>query len=115
MNKTKLVFESKKNSVDILLNDDYISIASIDIMHEDDEIEDCNRNMCHFSHESILKSIPTFYNRPIVYRLNKPISQFATDVTSHTKNDEQAKEMQINIENHRIRSEKLRFPFFFSA
>ena len=95
MNNTKLVFESKKNSVDILLNDDYISIASIDIMHEDDEIEDCNRNMCHFSHESILKSIPTFYNRPIVYRLNKTISQFATDVTSHAKNEEQAKEMQV--------------------
>ena len=93
-NKT-LIFESKKNSVDVLLNDDFMSIASIDIMHEDEELEDCNRNMVHFSHESIVKSIPTFYNRPIVYRLNKANENFAIDVTSHAKNEKDWNEMQI--------------------
>ena len=90
-----LTFESKKNSVDILLNDEYMSIASIDIMHEDEEIEDCNRNMCHFSHDSILKSIPTFYNRPIVYRLNSASDNFAMDVTSHAKNEQDWNKMQV--------------------
>ena len=92
---SKLTFESKKNSVDILFNDEYMSIASIDIMHEDDEIEDCNRNMCHFSHDSILKSMDTFYNRPIVYRLNKLGDKLPVDVASHAKNEEDWNNMQV--------------------
>ena len=93
--KNKITFESKKNSVDILLNDEYMSIASIDIMHEDDDIEDCNRNMCHFSHESILKSLSSFYNRPIVYRLDNNVPEFAMDITSHAKNEKDWNAMQV--------------------
>ena len=84
-----LVFESKANSVSLLYDDNNMAIASLDLLHEDDTLEDCNRNGCNFSHEAILKSLKTFYNKPIIYRLNSEVEEAATDVTTHARNDKQ--------------------------
>lgn len=96
-NKT-LVFESKSNSISLLYDDNNMAIASLDLLHEDDTLEDCNRNGCNFSHEAILKSLKTFYNKPIIYRLNSEVEEAATDVTSHARNSKQ--KLQTRIAGH---------------
>lgn len=93
-----LVFESKANSISLLYDDSNMAIASLDLLHEDETLEDCNRNGCNFSHEAILKSLKTFYNKPIIYRLNSEVEEAATDVTSHAKNDKQ--KLQTRIAGH---------------
>lgn len=87
----EFLFSNKKTSIDLLYDDDDISIVTLDLMHQDDTEEDHNLNMCNISHECIEKSLDSCRNKPIIFRLNKS----RTDVTEHANNKKQLQETQI--------------------
>lgn len=91
----KLEFSLDKNSIDLLYDDDRFCVVSIDLMHQDDTLEDCNRNMCNISHEAILKSIPTIYNTTISCIYNSEHKDFVTDVVEHYANERELFETHI--------------------
>lgn len=86
-------FNSKKskNSIDLLYDDDDISIVSLDLLHQDDGELDCNRNRCHISHEAIMQSLYSFRNKPIICRL----SLDGTRVTEHARNEYESNNMRV--------------------
>lgn len=90
MNK-EFTFKSKKTSIDLLYDDVDIAIATMDLMHQDDTEDDHNLNMCNISHECIEKSLETFRNKPIIFRLTKD----RKDVTEHANSKKELQETQI--------------------
>src|SRR5574344_703835 len=90
-----LEFSAKQNSIDLLYDDDRVSIVSIDLMHEDETTEDCNNNMCNISHECIVASLPSIFNTTISCRYNSISKDFVDDVTEHYSNDKELFETHI--------------------
>ncbi len=75
----------------ILEQDNDCMLVDLDLLHLGK-----NRNMCDISKECVEKSLPTFFNKPIVYRLNsKYYPQSSTDVEEHARNTEEEKLMYI--------------------
>ena len=75
----------------ILEQDDDCLLVQLDLLHLGE-----NRNMCDISEEAVSISLPTFYNKPIIYRLNNTwIPEYSSDVDEHARNEEQ--EMQVCI------------------
>lgn len=73
--------EFSTNYMNILHSDDDVMIVKMRLMHTGE-----NRNQCDISRESVLSSIHTFYNKPIIYDLNnKNLPKFSTDVDDHNK------------------------------
>ena len=93
MNK-KLYFSDQKNSVDLLYDDDDISIVSLDLLHIDSEGE-CNRNKCNISMACVEKSLPTIFNKPIICKYNSDVREFVSDVTDHAYNEDENFQMRI--------------------
>lgn len=95
MSKNKLFsLEEQQNSVDLLYDDDDISIASIDLFHIDEDGE-CNRNKCNISRETAEKSLQSIKNKPIIARFNSVCKDFVTDVTEHARNANEAFNMRV--------------------
>lgn len=86
--------EAQENSVDLLYNDEDISIASIDLFHIDEEGE-CNRNKCNISKATAERAIKYIYNKPIIARFNSVCKDFVTDVTEHARNKNEAFNMRV--------------------
>lgn len=69
----------------ILEEDEDCSIVQLDLLHLG-----TNRNKCNISKECVEKSLPTFFNKPIIYRLNNQyFPEQSTDVVEHARNEEQ--------------------------
>ena len=95
MSKNKIFsFEEIQNSIDLLYDDDDISIASIDLFHIDEDGE-CNRNKCNISKETAEKSLQSIKNKPIIARFNSICKDFVTDVTEHARNETEAFNMRV--------------------
>lgn len=93
MNKN-LYFNEQKNSVDLLYDDEDISIVSLDLFHVDNENE-CNRNKCNISMECAKKSLPTIFNKPIICKYNSDLREFVNDVSDHAYDQDEAFQMRI--------------------
>ena len=87
-------FSAKKNSIDLIYDDDRFCVVSIDLLHEDEE-DDCNRNMCNISHETNLKSLSSIYNTTISCRYNSIDKDSVTDIVEHYGNDKELFETRI--------------------
>lgn len=73
--------EFSTNYMNILHSDDDVVIVRLRLMHTGE-----NRNKCDISTDSVLASIDTFYNKPIIYDLNnKYTPKLSTDVTDHNR------------------------------
>lgn len=73
--------EFSTNYMNILHSDDDVVIVRLRLMHTGE-----NRNKCDISTDSVLASINTFYNKPIIYDLNnKYTPKLSTDVSDHNK------------------------------
>lgn len=69
------------DAIELLRQDDDCMMVKLALLHEG-----VNRNQCDISHEAVLRSIPTIYNKPIVYRLNnKYFPLNSTDVVEHSR------------------------------
>lgn len=69
------------DNIELLKQDSDCMMVRLALLHEGE-----NRNQCDITHEAVVKSIPTIYNKPIVYRLNNkyfPLS--STDVLEHSR------------------------------
>ena len=63
----------------ILESDDDTAIVELDLLHTGK-----NRNQYYIGREAVEKALPTFYNKPIIYRLNNEfMPELATDVVEH--------------------------------
>jgi hypothetical protein len=77
--------EFSLDSLKILEEDEDCSIVQLDLLHLG-----TNRNKCNISKECVEKSLPTFFNKPIIYRLNNQyFPEQSTDVVEHARNEEQ--------------------------
>ena len=85
---------TQKNSVDLLYDDEDISIVSLDLFHVD-EVGECNRNKCNISRECAEKSLNTIFNKPIICRYNSELREFVSDVSDHAHNEDEAFNMRI--------------------
>lgn len=95
MSKDKtFAIEEQKNSIDLLYDDDDISIASIDLFHIDGE-DECNRNKCNISMTTAQRSLQSIINKPIIARFNSVCKDFVTDVTEHARNENEAFNMRV--------------------
>lgn len=90
----KFALDSQKNSVDLLYDDDDISIVSLDLFHVDRPSE-CNRNKCNISIDTAKKSLTTIYNKPIICRYNSDVRELVDDVTDHARDEDEMFEMRI--------------------
>lgn len=90
----KFALDSQKNSVDLLYDDDDISIVSLDLFHVDRPSE-CNRNKCNISIETAKKSLTTIYNKPIICKYNSNVRELVDDVTDHARDEDEMFEMRI--------------------
>lgn len=88
-------FSAKKNSIDLLYNDDRFCIVGIDLMHEDETEEDCNRNMCNISHEAMVNSLSSIFNTTISCKYNSVCKDFIDDVSGHYSNEKELFETHI--------------------
>ena len=80
------------DTIEILKQDPDCMMVRLALLHEG-----VNRNNCDISHEAVLKSIPTIFNKPIVYRLNnKYFPLDSTDVLEHSR-EEDTTMMQAGI------------------
>ena len=63
----------------ILESDDDTALVELDLLHTGK-----NRNQYYIGREAVEKALPTFYNKPIIYRLNNEfMPELATDVVEH--------------------------------
>lgn len=63
----------------ILESDDDTAIVELDLLHTGK-----NRNQYYIGRDAVEKALPTFYNKPIIYRLNNEfMPELATDVVEH--------------------------------
>ena len=73
--------EFSTNYMNILHSDDDVVIVKLRLMHTGE-----NRNKCDISTDSVLASINTFYNKPIIYELNnKYTPKLSNDVGDHNR------------------------------
>jgi hypothetical protein len=85
----KLDFEL--NYLNMLYGDDDICIVEMDLLHLG-----TNRNNTSLSRECVERSLPTFLNKPIIYRLNNNFFLGeSTDVVEHARGEEQEKTIFI--------------------
>lgn len=86
MNKNiKLDFDLYSNNFKVLEDDDDLTIAQVDLLHLG-----TNRNNTNISKECVEKSLPSIFNKPLIYRFNIPkLPSISTDVTEHARNKEQ--------------------------
>lgn len=78
------VFEFEVEESKLLANDPDTMIVKLQLLHTG-----VNRNRCDLTKQGVLDSIPSFYDKPIVYRLdNKFMPKFSTDVTTHSRTEE---------------------------
>ena len=95
MNFKKVVFST--NNLEILQQDDDIMIVSLRLLHTGR-----NDNKCDIPKYSAEASLPTFYNKPIVYKLNNEyFPKSATDVDDHS---DDKKDMTMHIAGSIIES-----------
>lgn len=88
----KINIEFSANTINVLKQDPDCMMAELFLLHEG-----LNRNSCDISHESVLRSQKTFYNKPIVYRLNNSVDPLmSTDTTDHSK-DQDTSMLQAGI------------------
>jgi len=87
-------FSAQKNSVDLLMDDEDISIVSIDLFHIDKKGE-CNLNQCNISRKCADLSIPTFANKPLSFRFNSKFNEMVTDVVEHAHNENESFDMRV--------------------
>jgi hypothetical protein len=86
-----LILNYELDYVKILQNDDNISIVQLDLLHLG-----INRKKCDISKECINKSLPSFFNKPIIYRLNNAFfTEESTDVVEHARTEQQQKNIFI--------------------
>lgn len=85
MKKNKsLLLEFQLDSLNTLMEDDDLAIATIDLLHLG-----VNRNRCDISRECVEKSKESFYNKPIIYRYNSHLADaFATDFEEHSRDED---------------------------
>ena len=84
---SNLILDYNLDYIKILQNDDDVSIVQLDLLHLG-----INRNKCDISKECINKSISTFFNKPIIYRLNNAFfTEESTDVVEHARTEQQQK------------------------
>ena len=89
MNKIKLEFSL--DYIKILQQDDDCLLVQLDLLHLG-----INRNKCDISKECVEKSLPSFFNKPIIYRLNNDFYiEESTDVVEHARNEKQEKTIFI--------------------
>lgn len=63
----------------ILESDDDTAIVELDLLHTGK-----NRNQYYIGRDAVERALPTFYNKPIIYRLNNEfMPELATDVVEH--------------------------------
>ena len=87
----KLKLEFDLDYVKTLESDNSLSIVQLDLLHLG-----TNRNKCNISEECVNKSLPTFFNKPIIYRLNNKIFiEDSTDVVEHARNQDEEKTIFI--------------------
>lgn len=79
MNFQKITFST--NSLQILEQDDDVMIVSLRLLHTGRNV-----NMCNLPKEGVEKSIPTFWNKPIIYKFN--CEYFPVDVDDHNNDKE---------------------------
>lgn len=71
------------NFMDILYEDDMISIVEVLVMHEG-----LNRNQCDIPHDVIVNALPTLANKPICGIPNKPyLRNYSDDFVEHARSD----------------------------
>ena len=82
---------STANQMQIFEQDDSFAIVKLFLLHLG-----TNFNNTNISKECVEASLDSFYNKPIIYRLNDQIiPEQSTDVTEHAENNEQETQMQI--------------------
>ena len=79
MNEEKIVLST--NYAKIIQDDETLCIAEIDLLHTGG-----NRNNTVISRESVVDSLDTFYNKPIVCILDSEVKSMAKDYTTHAHN-----------------------------
>lgn len=92
MDNEKIKIDFSLDTIEILEQDPDCMMVRLALLHEG-----VNRNNCDISHEAVLRSIPTIFNKPIVYRLNnKYFPLHSTDVLEHS-HEEDTTMMQAGI------------------
>jgi len=87
MDEQNLKLEFNLDYIKILQEDEDVSMCQLDLLHLG-----VNRNKCNISKECLEKSISSFYNKPIIYRLNnKYFPEEGTDVVEHARDEQQEK------------------------
>lgn len=83
----KIEFEYDIDCMQTLIEDDDMTIVSLDLLHLG-----TNRNRTNISKECVEKSLLSFFNKPIIYRLNNNYNApSSTDVTEHARTDKEEK------------------------
>ncbi len=84
-NKTiNLEFSLEEDNFRLLENDGYCSIAEVDFLHLG-----LNRNKCNITRECVEKSLPTFYNKPLLCILdNSFMPTLSSDFKEHARSEE---------------------------
>jgi len=80
----KVVVKFSSEGLNVVEQDLDCMIVDLDLMHEG-----LNLNNCYISHEAMLKSQKTIYNKPIIYNLNNEYDPLnSSDVTDHAEGDD---------------------------
>lgn len=80
MNKD-MILNFSVDAINLLEQDNDCMMVKLRLLHEG-----VNRNKCDITHDAVLKSLPTIYNKPIIYRLNNSIDPLrSTDVVEHAR------------------------------
>lgn len=91
MGEKSINIEFNLDYLNILKEDDDCMLVQLDLLHLG-----INRNRCDISKECVDKSLPTIFNKPIIYRLNNKFSpENSTDVVEHARNDYEDKTVYI--------------------
>jgi len=80
MNEEKIVLST--DYAKIIQDDELLCIAEIDLLHTGK-----SRNNTYLSKDSVMASIDTIYNKPIICILNSEVRSIAKDFKSHAKSD----------------------------
>lgn len=87
----KLEFEYDIDCMKTLIEDDDVAIVTLDLLHLG-----TNRNRTNISKECVEESLLSFFNKPVIYRLNNNYNApSSTDVVEHARNDREEKNIYI--------------------
>ncbi len=90
-NKIRLEFESNIDYMKVLEDDDDLCITQLDLLHLG-----TNRNQTNISKECVDKSLTSFYNKPLIYRLNNRFDpSSSTDVVEHARTEDQERNIFV--------------------